>query len=482
VPPGKGTFAFLKLSVMAKVKRSSPKPKKKEVEALSIINPNAAGIDIGDTIHAVAVSPASAEDPVRIFGTMTCDLRSISEWLKECKVNTVAMESTGVYWKPLFSHLVREGFEVFLVNARNVKNVSGRKTDQSDAAWLQKLHSCGLLSSSYLPGDQQEALRTLVRFRQCLVSDSSRYILRMQKSLELMNIKLHTVISDITGRTGTAIVEAILAGERNAEAFLPLVNSRIKADSDTIVKSLEGTWRTEHLFTLGQSYEMYCYYKARIEACDEQIQQHLLVYEAMQNDGEVKTDTELKAGTKGNATGPKKKKQKNSPKYNVRDYLHHILKTDVIAIYGISDVAGLQILSETGTDMSKWPTEKHFVSWLNLCPNNKLSGGKLISSHVLKGCPSIAGQAFRAAANSLQNSDHWLGDYFRRMKAKGGNKYAIVATANKIATIYYKMVLNGTSFNPPNLDDYQNKRKEQKIKYLERKLLQLKGETNTLVV
>jgi transposase len=458
---------------MAKVKRPAPKPKKKEVEALSIINPHAAGIDIGDTIHAVAVSPASAEDPVRIFGTMTCDLKAISDWLKQCKVNTIAMESTGVYWKPLFSHLVREGFEVFLVNARNVKNVSGRKTDQSDAAWLQKLHSCGLLSSSYLPDEQQEALRTLVRFRQCLVSDSSRYILRMQKSMELMNIKLHTVISDITGRTGTAIVEAILTGERNAEAFLPLVNSRIKADTDTIVKSLEGTWRTEHLFTLGQSYEMYCHYKTRIEECDKQIQEHLLIYEALQNDGEVKP------GTKEVAVGPKKKKQKNSPRYNVRDYLWRILKTDVMAIYGISDMAGLQILSETGTDMSKWPTEKHFVSWLNLCPNNKLSGGKLISSHVLKGCPSIAGRAFRAAANSVQFSDHWLGDYFRRMRAKGGNKYAIVATANKIATIYYIMVRNGTAFNPPNPEDYQTKRKEQKIKYLEQKLLQLKSDTNT---
>lgn len=456
---------------MAKVKKPTPKPKKEKAEALSIINPNAAGIDIGDTIHAVAVSPAAAEEPVRTFGTMTCDLRAISDWLKECGVNTVAMESTGVYWKPLFSHLLGEGFEVFLVNARNVKNVSGRKTDQSDAAWLQKLHSCGLLSSSYLPGDQQEALRTLVRFRKALTSDSSRCILRMQKSMELMNIKLHTVINDITGRTGTAIVEAIIAGERKAEVFLPLVDRRIKADRETIVKSLEGTWRTEHLFTLAQSYELYCHYKARIEACDKQIEQQLLSYEALQNDGEVKTEDKDNM-----VSSAKKKKQKNSPRYNVGAYLHRILKTDVTAIYGLSDVAGLQILAETGTDMSKWPSEKHFVSWLNLCPNNKLSGGKLISSHVMKGCPSIAGQAFRAAANAIQRSDNWLGDYFRRMKGKGGNKYAIVATANKIATIYYKMVRNGTEFNPQNLKDYQIKRKEQKIKYLERKLHQLKTE------
>ena len=404
---------------------------------------------------------------------MTCDLRAISEWLKECKVETVAMESTGVYWKPLFSYLVREGFEVFLVNVRNVKNVSGRKTDESDAAWLQKLHSCGLLSSSYLPGDEQEALRTLVRFRKTLVGDSSRCILRMQKSLELMNIKLHTVVSDITGQTGTAIVEAIIiAGERRVEAFLPLVSKRIKADKDTIAKSFEGTWRTEHLFTLAQSYELYCYYKSRIEACVKQIEQQLRNYEALRNDGEIKTgDKDTKERQN------KKVKQKNSPGFNVRGYLHHILKVDVMAIYGLSEVAGLQILAETGTDMSKWATEKHFVSWLNLCPNNKLSGGKLISSHVMKGRPSIAGQAFRAAANSIQRSDHWLGDYFRRIKAKGGNKYVIVATANKIATIYYKMVCGGTAFNPQNLDDYQEKYRDHKIKYLERKLQQLKAES-----
>jgi transposase len=453
---------------MAKVKKSNPRLQKRKADTLSIINPHAAGIDIGDTIHAVAVPPASAAEPVRIFGTMTCDLRAISEWLKECDVLTVAMESTGVYWRPLFSHLVREGFEVFLVNARNVKNVSGRKTDESDAAWLQKLHSCGLLSSSYLPGDEQEALRTLVRFRKTLLSDSSRSVLRMQKSMELMNIKLHTVISDITGRTGTAIIEAIISGERQAEAFLPLIDKRIKADKDTIVKSLEGTWRTEHLFTLAQSYDLYCYYKARIEACDRQIEQQLCAYEALRNDGELKT-------VNGGNAVRQPKKRKNCPGFNVRSYLHHILKTDVTAIYGLSEVAGLQILAETGTDMSKWPTEKHFVSWLNLCPNNKLSGGKLISSHVMKGRPSIAGQAFRAAANTIQRSDHWLGDYFRRMKAKGGNKYAIVATANKMATIYYRMVSTGSAFNPPDLEAYQNKQKEQKIKYLERKLQQLRN-------
>lgn len=460
---------------MAKVKKNvtaTQKPKK-NATALSIINPHAAGIDIGDTIHAVAVPPGAAQERVRIFGTMTCDLRAISCWLRECSINTVAMESTGVYWKPLFSHLVREGFEVFLVNARNVKNVSGRKTDESDAAWLQKLHACGLLCSSYLPTDEQEALRTLVRFRKTLVSDASRFVMRMQKSLELMNVKLHTVIADITGQTGTAILEAIIAGERKAEAFLPLVSKRIKADSDTIMKSLEGSWRSEHIYTLSESYRMYCFYKERIAASDAQIEEQLKCYEALRNDGVLETESQNKAEQQN-----KKLKQKNAPRFNVRGYLHRILGVDVMAIYGLSDGAGLQILAETGTDMSKWATEKHFVSWLNLCPNNKLSGGKLISSRVMKGRPSVAGQAFRAMANSVQRSDHWLGDYFRRMKARGGNKYAIVATANKLATIYYKMVRYQKEFNPVNLDQYQSKRKEHKIKYLERKLQQLRTEND----
>lgn len=282
---------------MAKVNRNTSQTQQKKkaeqaVSSLSLIHPAAAGIDIGQTLHAVAVPPGSVpegEAPVRSFGAMTCDLQEIGAWLKACGVETVAMESTGVYWKPLFSLLTRMGFEVYLVNARNVKNVSGRKTDESDAAWLQKLHSCGLLSSSYLPADEQEALRTLVRFRKTLLQDASRCILRMQKSLELMNVKLHTVISDIVGQTGMAIVEAIIAGERNGEAFLPLVNPRIKAHSDTIVKSLQGSWREEHLFTLAQSCTLYKFYKERIAACDTQIETQLKMYEALRNEGVVET-------------------------------------------------------------------------------------------------------------------------------------------------------------------------------------------------
>ena len=433
---------------------------------MPLVNPNAAGIDIGDTIHAVAVPEGRDNERVRVFGAMTADLLAIAEWLRHCGIETVAMESTGIYWKPLFGVLIREGFEVSLVNSRQMRNVSGRKTDESDAMWIQKLHSCGLLRSSYLPADEQEALRTLVRYRRTLTHDCNRFILRVQKAMELMNIKLHTVIRDITGKTGIAIVEAIIAGERNPESFLAYVHGTIKADRGAIVKSLEGTWREEQLYLLEDCYRNYQYYKGRIAACDEAIEKSLQRYHR-----------ELFPKAKIDPSGPRAKRPtKNKPKFHTSSYFQAILGTDVTAIFGISDITALEILSETGTDMTKWPTSKHFVSWLNLCPNNKISGGKLISSMLLKKKPNVASQAFRNAANAVQRSNNWLGDYYRRMKAKGGNKFAMVATANKMATIYYKMVFNKTAFNPVELGEYQRKYRLAKITLLERRLNELKKE------
>lgn len=434
---------------------------------MAVVNPHAAGIDVGDTLHAVAVPADRDEHPVRTFGTMSADLEEIVHWLETCGVDTIALESTGIYWKPLFNYLIGHGFEVYLVNARHVRNVTGRKTDQSDAQWLQQLHSCGLLKSSYLPDNEQESLRTLVRYRKTLTGESSRFVLRMQKAMELMNIKLHTVISDLTGKTGTAIVEAIIAGERKAENFLPLIDGRIKADHGVIVKSLEGNWRPEQLFTLEESYTCYKFFQERIAKCDQAIEVQLQQYATVQHEGEV-----LLAAAREQA--PVKKKNKKAPKFDTRSFLAGILGVDVLAMYGLSEISALEILAETGTDMSKWDSEKHFVSWLNLCPNNKVSGGKLLSSRLAKKKPNAASQAFRMAANSVQRSDHWLGDYFRRMKSKGGNKYAIVATANKMATIYYKMVSKKVAFSPLDLHQYQEKRKQAKIAYLERKIEQLK--------
>jgi transposase len=271
--------------------------KRVNVLTLPIVNANAAGIDVAATMHTVAVRPGADEVSVREFGAFTEDLYQIASWLKECEVTTVAMESTGVYWKQLYLVLVEQGFEVALVNASHVKNVSGKKTDMEDAMWIQKLHSCGLLRSSFLPDDATESLRSLVRHRKRLLEDSSKYVLRMQKALELMNIKLHSVISDLMGKTGKSIVEAILGGERKAENFLQYIDPRIKAPAETIRKSLEGNWRAEHLFLLEENYKLYEFIQQRVSRCDQEVEQYLQKQAAISNEGvmeEIPGDNSVK--------------------------------------------------------------------------------------------------------------------------------------------------------------------------------------------
>lgn len=452
-------------------KRQSKKPS--QTVAMPLIHPNAAGIDIGDTIHAVAVPAGRDVENVRTFGAFTCDLEAIVAWLKQCGIETVAMESTGIYWKNLFSVLVQNNFEVYLVNARHTRNVTGRKSDESDAQWIQRLHSCGLLNSSFLPDDKLETLRSLVRHRRNLINDSSTCILRMEKSLELMNLKIHTVISDLMGKTGTAIVEAIIGGERKAENFLPLVDGRIKADHGKILKSLEGNWRQEHLFLLSQSYNMYGFIQQQIILCEHEIEKVLQEMVAQQHDGVIE---KLPPPVTASGKESKKKKTKNQPVFNGREYFKKIHGVDVLEIYGISETVALEVLAETGTDLSKWATEQKYVSWLNLCPNKKITGGKLISSKLLKKKPNLASQAFRMAANSLKSSNHWLGDYFKRMRRKGGQKYAIVATARKLAIIYYRMVRYKEPFTPFDYDEYKEKYRKTKIASLEKALKKLKAE------
>ena len=459
--------------MMEKKSTKTKKVKDRFIE-MPVLNPHAAGIDIGDTIHAVAVPPGSDEQPVRSFGTMTSDLHEIVSWLEQCGVRTVAMESTGIYWKALFTLLSSKGFEVYLVHAQLVRNVTGRKNDQSDAQWIQQLHTCGLLKSCYLPDPEQEALRALTRHRRTLIQESSRYILRMQKSLEQMNIKIHTVLANLMCKTGIAILEKIIAGERDARSFLPLIDKRVQADKEVIVHSLEGNWLPEHLYLLEEHYKSYQFMQERVNSCEQQIIAQLERYEASLNQGEVTPKTMMPAAEVTDRFLARKIK-KSHPTLGTMPYLQRIFGVNVLAIYGLSDVGALEILAETGTDLSKWPTEKHFVSWLNLCPNNKISGGKLISSKLMKKLPNPASQAFRAAANGVQKSDHWLGSYFRRKKAKGGQKYAIVATANKLATIYYKMVRDKKEFQPIDLLQYQEKYRLAKIQYLEKSLTKLKN-------
>ncbi len=457
---------------MNKAEEKSTKKQSKGKVSFQLINPNAAGIDIGDTLHAVAVPQGRDEVQVKEFDTFTVDLFAIATWLKACRIETVAMESTGVYWKNLCTVLIAEGFEVYLVNARHTKNISGKKTDESDAQWIQKLHSSGLLTSSFLPDDQTDTLRTLVRYRRKLTQDSSTCILRMQKALELMNLKIHTLISDLMGKTGIAIIEAILAGERIAVNFLPFVDCRIKADQAAIIKSLEGNWRREQVFLLEQNYQNYQFLQNQIIKCDHQIEQVLQLMHAEHHQGSIHPEKQIRLTPKGKVS--KQKKDKNQPCFDTHAYLKGIHGVDVMEIYGLHEISALEVLSETGTDLSKWETAKHFTSWLNLSPNNKISGGKLLSSKLLKKKPNAAAKAFRMAAQGVQNSDHWMGHFFRRMKTKGGHKYAIVARARKIAIIYYKMVSEKQPFNPLDYDDYMERHKLAKIASLQKVLDRLK--------
>jgi transposase len=438
--------------------------KVKRISQMAVINPTAAGIDISDTEMMVAYPINSEQLEIRVFGCFTRDLHSIAMCLRENGTTTIAMESTGVYWVSLFLLLQEYGFEVYLVNAKHVKNVTGRKDDESDAEWIQKLHSCGLLSASFQPDNMERTLRSIVRHRKNLVQTSSTYLNRMQKALELMNIKLHTVISDIDGKTGLLIIEAILDGERDPEILVDLRDKRIKASREDIIKSLEGHWTTEHLFELRQCYKLYCTHRQMIEECDREIEKQLVEQIASKNEGIIPDIPKVKRKVSG----------KHKATFNLTAYLKEILDVDVTEVFGISELSALTILSEVGRDMSKWKTEHHFTSWLGLAPNTKISGGKVISSKIRKK-KHHAGQSFRIAANSLYHSKSPLGDYYRRIKAKAGAAKAVVATARKLAIIYYKMVANKEAFNTKALEDYQQKYKEKKINQLKKKIALLEA-------
>jgi len=432
----------------------------KRISQLTVINPSVAGIDVSDTEMMVAYPIDSEQLEIRAFGCFTRDLHSIAKCLKEKNITSVAMESTGVYWVSLFLMLQEYGLEVYLVNAKHVKNVTGRKDDESDAEWIQKLHSCGLLQASFQPDNMIRTLRSMVRHRKNMVQTSASYINRMQKALELMNIKLHTIISDIDGKTGLKIIDAILSGERNAEVLADMRDGRIKASREDIIKSLEGYWTTEHLFELRQCYRLYKEHRQMIEECDIEIEKLLIEQIASKNEGVIPDIPKVKR---------KAQNGKHKIPFNLTANLKEILGVDVTEICGISEISVLTIMSEVGIDMSKWRTEHHFTSWLGLAPNTKTSANKVISSRIMKK-KQIAGQAFRIGATSLYHSKSPLGDYYRRIRAKAGAAKAVVATARKLAIIYYKMVANKEAFNPQLLADYHKKYIDKKINQLKKKI------------
>jgi len=438
--------------------------KVRKISQIQVINHFVAGIDVSDKEMMVAYPVDLEILEIRSFGCFTRDLHSISQCLKGHNITSVAMESTGVYWIPLFLLLQEQGFEVYLVNAKHVKNVTGRKDDESDAEWIQKLHSCGLLQASFQPDNITRTLRSMVRHRKNLVRTSSTYINRMQKAFELMNIKLHTIISDIDGKTGRLITEAILAGERDPGVLADLRDNRIKASREDIIKSLEGCWTTEHLFELNQCYQLYCSHRQMIRECDKEIEKQLMEQIASKNDGLIPEFPKSK----------RKVPSKHKILFDVTVYLKEILEVDVTEVFGIGELSALSIISEVGIDMSKWKNQHHFTSWLGLAPNTKISGGKVISSRIMKK-KHHAGQAFRMAASSLWGAKNPLGDYYRRIKAKAGAGKAVVATARKLAIIYYKMVSNKEAFNPSALNDYQVKYNEKKINQLKKKIALLEA-------
>lgn len=433
--------------------------KTKSQAKVSMINPDAAGIDIGSSFHFVAVPADRSASPVRRFGSFTKDLHDLAKWLKECQIKTVAMESTGIYWLQLFLILEEYGFEVFLVNAQHVKNVSGRKTDVLDCQWIQQLHSYGLLSASFQPDDMIRTLRGYMRHRKNLIQAYSTQILHMQKAFEQLNIKLHNVITDITGKSGQLIIKEILAGERDPERLALLAAGRVKASKEEIVLSLEGNWKAEPLFELRQSYELYLIYKQKIADCDHQIQKHM---EELAGENGIKKCQEIPRGVYS----------KNRFNFNATPYLNDIVGVDLTKIFGISEVSAMEIVSEVGVDMTKWPSERQFTSWLNLCPNNRISGGKTLRNKRKKS-KNKAGQAFRMAAYALQRSDHYLGAFYRRMKSRGGALFATKATARKLAVIFYHMVNSQLEFNPISLEEYETIHADRRLAYLKRQASKL---------
>jgi len=403
---------------------------------LPCLNPNAAGVDIGATEIYIAVPGDRDPQPVRCFSTFTEDLHAAADWLKGCHIETVAMESTGVYWIPLFQILEARGFTVFLVNAHHVKNVPGRKSDVSDCQWLQYLHAVGLLRGSFRPEQAVCTVRSILRHRDSLVQMASSHVQHMQKALDQMNLQLHHVISDITGVTGVAILEAILAGERNPHMLAALRDRRIKANADTIAKSLVGDYRREHLFTLGQSLEAFRHYQALIAACDREIAQYLEGFES-------------KVDPPPAPPSPAKDRPKpndSQPRFDLQTHLHRIFGVDLTKVPGINVLTTQTLLAEIGPDFSRFASGPALTSWLGLCPDNRVSGGKVLSVKTRE-VKNRAATALRMAAQSLYRSQSYLGHYFRRMRAKLGAPKAITATAHKLARIVYHMVTTRQAYD-----------------------------------
>jgi transposase len=415
------------------------------------IHEHAAGVDVGSDRHVVAVPPGSDPHPVREFGVFTRDLYAIADWLQACGVTAVAMESTGVYWVPLFEVLDERGFSVKLVDARKVKNVSGRKTDVLDCQWVQQLESYGLLQGAYRPPDQIVVLRGYVRQREMLVKSAAVHIQHMQKALQQMNLRLDTVVADITGQTGMRIMRAILGGERDVRKLGVLRDPHCRASADEIAASLVGNYRREHLFELRQAVELFEVYQAKIAECEAEMAAYL---------------DSLTEG--GDEPPPVPGGKRQTMSFDVRGHAFKLVGVDLFRIKGLNAETVLRIVSEVGVDVRAFPTEKHFASWLCLSPNRRVSGGKVLSSRTQTSA-NRAAAAFRQAAVSVSRSDSELGAYYRRMKARKGPASAVTATAHKMARIYYSVVKNGREYEERGAGAYEERERERVLASLRKR-------------
>jgi hypothetical protein len=432
-------------------------------QGMNSVNQDAAGVDIGAHEIMVCVPGPDNTQLVRSFGNYTADLYSIASWLGEHKIRTVAMESTGVYWIPLFEVLESCKFNCLLIGSGSLRRVPGRKSDVIDCQWIQTLHTYGLLTGSFRPEADLVALRTLLCHRARLLEHCAPHILHMQKALLQMNLQLSQVLTDITGETGLRIIRAIVEGERDPYKLASMRNHRCQKDENEIAKALTGTWRDEHLFVLGQSLSLYDFYTEKVSACDTQIEQNYSLIRPDWKDNVVIEQFQTKPLQS-------KRLAKNAPKdgEQIRTHLKRICGVDLVAVHGISVPLAQTIVMEVGTDMSKFPNEKHFCSWLGLAPKNEISGGKILVSRTLK-TRNRAGQAFRLATVSIMRADCVFGVYYRRMKSRLGPAQATVATAHFIARVVYRMLKYQVEYEPLNVSEYENRYRDQQIKYLEKR-------------
>jgi len=425
---------------------------------LTITNPDAAGIDVGSQVHYVAVPEGRAQESVRSFGAYTAQLDELVQWLKDCRIKTVAMESTGVYWIPLYQKLEEAGFEVLLVDARQAKHVPGRKSDVQDCQWLEQLHRYGLLRAAFRPEDSVCRLRTLQRHRKDLVESAAMWIQHMQKALNEMNLHLHHVLSDISGLSGLAILDAILAGQRDPRKLASLAHYRVRKSQAQIAAALTGDYRPELLFVLRQSLQNYRQIQQQITQCDLSIEKQLAKMTDRQNPNQASEPTPPSPDLGGGK--PRKRKSPVILEISLAGHLKRILGVDLTTIPGLDVLAILTLVSEIGTNMTKWRNEKAFVSWLGLSPNNKISGQRVLSSRTRK-VVNRAATILRLAAMIVGKTNTPLGSFYRRKRAQLGGPKAVTATARKLGCLIYRLVKNGQGYHEPDLHTYELKYKDQ---------------------